>query len=52
MSLDLQNVITERASHPCGLDRANGDTWYLVVGIELALFAAMLAPIIYGALAR
>lgn len=51
MSFELPNVITERGRILPGREGADGDAWYLVVGIELVLFAAMLGPIIYGALA-
>jgi hypothetical protein len=50
MSLDLQNVITEHGGPPCARGRVAGDAWYVVLGIELFLFATILAPLIYGAL--
>ena len=38
------------AIHPAGIGSGRPLAWYMVVGIELFLFAAILAPVVCGAL--
>ena len=52
MNLELQKITTVRVGLPSRWERPDGGTpaWYLVVGIELGLFAAILLPMICDAL--